>query len=139
MSARATILARQGRIEEAEELAREAVKVGELTDFMNTRADALIDLAQILQRAGQVDEANAVVAEGLALYEQKGNTVAAGKTRDDLIARSKLVLNVNRYKHARVFEVARVSYLLGHGKAVVSRVVEAAEAVLKQLLGNPSR
>jgi hypothetical protein len=42
-----------------------------------------------------------------------------GTARDDLIARSKLVLNIN--KHAsRIFEIVRVSYLLANGKAVVA-------------------
>ena len=43
-----------------------------------------------------------------------------GDARDQLIARSKLVLNVNLYDHARIFEIARVSYLLANKKAVVS-------------------
>jgi hypothetical protein len=43
-----------------------------------------------------------------------------GALRDDLISRSKLVLNINRYPQARAFEIVRVSYLLGNGKAVVS-------------------
>ena len=83
-SARGRILAGQGRIEDAERLAREAVSLAELTDFVNTRADALVDLAQILREAGRLEEANAAVSEGLALYEKKGNSVAAGKTRAHL-------------------------------------------------------
>ncbi len=43
-----------------------------------------------------------------------------GEARDQLIARAKLVLNVNLYDHARIFEIARVSYLLANKKAVVS-------------------
>lgn len=43
-----------------------------------------------------------------------------GASRDDLIARSKVVLNINMYDHARIFEVVRVSYLLANRKAVVS-------------------
>jgi hypothetical protein len=42
-----------------------------------------------------------------------------GRARDDLIARSKLVLNVNK-RRSRIFEVVRVSYLLANGKAVVA-------------------
>jgi len=42
-----------------------------------------------------------------------------GKARDDLIARAKLVLNINQYQ-SRIFEVVRVSYLLANGKAVVA-------------------
>jgi hypothetical protein len=45
-----------------------------------------------------------------------------GAARDDLIARSKIVLNINLYDQSRVFEIVRVSYLLGNGKAVVSDV-----------------
>ena len=42
-----------------------------------------------------------------------------GAARDELIARSKLVLNINRYR-SRIFEIVRVSYLLANGKAVVA-------------------
>jgi hypothetical protein len=45
-----------------------------------------------------------------------------GPQRDDLIARSKIVLNLNRYVHARIFEIVRVSYLLANEKAVVSDI-----------------
>jgi len=43
-----------------------------------------------------------------------------GQERDELIARSKVVLNINRYRDAGIFEVVRVSYLLMNHKAVVS-------------------
>jgi len=45
-----------------------------------------------------------------------------GKARDDLIARSKLVLNINLYDRSRIFEVVRVSYLLANAKTVVADV-----------------
>jgi hypothetical protein len=45
-----------------------------------------------------------------------------GSTRDGLISRAKLVLNINRQETKRVFEIVRVSYLLANGKAVVSDV-----------------
>ena len=57
------------------------MSLAELTDFVNTRADALVDLAQILREAGRLEEASAAVSYALALYEEKGNKVAAGKTR----------------------------------------------------------
>jgi len=44
---------------------------------------------------------------------------AYGKERDDLIARSKVVLNIHKHD-AQVFEIVRVSYLLANSKAVVS-------------------
>jgi hypothetical protein len=43
-----------------------------------------------------------------------------GSARDSLISRSKLVLNINLYDHARIFEIVRVSYLLANSKAVVA-------------------
>ena len=42
-----------------------------------------------------------------------------GHERDDLIARSKIVLNIHFYE-AKVFEIVRVSYLLANSKAVVT-------------------
>jgi SAM-dependent methyltransferase len=42
-----------------------------------------------------------------------------GKERDALIARSKIVLNLHYYE-SKIFEIARVSYLLANGVCVVS-------------------
>lgn len=42
-----------------------------------------------------------------------------GAERDELIKRSKLVLNLNMYR-SRIFEIVRVSYLLANSKAVVA-------------------
>ena len=81
---RAKVMARQGRVDEAEDLAQEAVTISESTDFLNTHADALVDLAQIHRRAGRLDEARTAIAKGLALYEEKGNFVAVERTRGDL-------------------------------------------------------
>jgi predicted ATPase len=81
---RAKVMARQGRIVEAEDLAQEAVAISEATDFLNTRADALVDLAHIHRRAGRLDEARTAIANGIALYEAKGNRVAVDRTRADL-------------------------------------------------------
>ena len=43
-----------------------------------------------------------------------------GEARDALIARSKLVLNLNVNDRSRIFEIVRVSYLLANSKAVVA-------------------
>src|SRR4051794_2977180 len=86
---RARIFAGQGRLDEAEELAREAVALSEATDFLNTQAGALLDLAQVCHDTGCIDEANAAAAEALRLFEQKGNRVAAGKVRETLPVLSK--------------------------------------------------
>lgn len=44
-----------------------------------------------------------------------------GKARDELIARSKLIVNINLYT-AKIFEIVRVSYLLANRKAVVADI-----------------
>jgi len=51
-----------------------------------------------------------------------------GAARDELIARSKIVLNVNLYERSKIFEIVRVSYLLANRKAVVA-VADAQTAV----------
>jgi predicted ATPase/class 3 adenylate cyclase len=72
-TSRAKILVRQGDRERAEALAREAVRLGEPTDLLNTRADALFDLAEVLRLAGRPEEAVTALAKAARLYEQKGN------------------------------------------------------------------
>jgi hypothetical protein len=45
-----------------------------------------------------------------------------GAGRDSLIARSKIVLNVNNIPRSKVFEIVRVSYLLANAKAVIADI-----------------
>jgi hypothetical protein len=45
-----------------------------------------------------------------------------GEARDQLIARSKIVLNINLYDLSRIFEIVRVSYLLANKKAVIAAI-----------------
>jgi len=52
-----------------------------------------------------------------------------GAARDELIARSKIVLNVNFCTFARIFEIVRVSFLLANRKAVVAD--EAADTFVE--------
>ncbi len=58
-----------------------------------------------------------------------------GPTRDEMIARAKLVLNLHFYP-TKLFEIVRVSYLLANRKAVVSESTElaATEAELADAL-----
>lgn len=66
----------------------------------------------------------------LGLYSQLCRTGAScvfacglyGAARDSLIARSKLVLNVDLNDSRRIFEIVRVSYLLANAKAVVAAI-----------------
>jgi tetratricopeptide (TPR) repeat protein len=79
--ARARLLAAGGRLEEAEALAREGVRLAEGTDFLASRADALVDLGRVLGQAGREPEVEAILAEASALYEQKGDVVSAARWR----------------------------------------------------------
>jgi hypothetical protein len=45
-----------------------------------------------------------------------------GAARDELIARSKIVLNINLYDTSQIFEIVRVSFLLSNRKAVVANL-----------------
>ncbi len=45
-----------------------------------------------------------------------------GAARDGLIERSKVILNINLYDHAKIFEIVRCSYLMANRKAVVSEL-----------------
>jgi predicted ATPase/class 3 adenylate cyclase len=78
---RARALARRGKIKEAEALAREAVAIAEATDFVNDRADALIDLSHVLEASRRCDDAVTAASGALHLYQLKGNVVAAAATR----------------------------------------------------------
>jgi len=75
------LLARQGDFDRAEELAREAVELGEPTDWLNLRGDTLMDLGEVLRLAGRLDEAVAAVKQALSLYTQKRNIVSTRRAR----------------------------------------------------------
>jgi hypothetical protein len=62
-------------------LAREAVALAGETDFTVLRADAFMDLAEVLRTARRETESVTFVEQALELYEQKGNVVAAGRAR----------------------------------------------------------
>jgi predicted ATPase/class 3 adenylate cyclase len=78
---RARVLARRAESEAAEALAREALAIAEATDFVNERADALIDLSHVLEESRRCEEAVAAASAAVHLYELKGNVVAAAATR----------------------------------------------------------
>ena len=78
---RARVLARRAEIPAAEALAREALGIAETTDFVNERADALIDLSHVLEQSCRCDEAVAAASGAVQLYELKGNVVAAAAAR----------------------------------------------------------
>jgi tetratricopeptide (TPR) repeat protein len=78
---RAKIFAHDGDFERAEALAREAVRLGEPTDLLNTRGDSLCDLAQVLALAGRREGSRAALEDASELYERKGNVTALARAR----------------------------------------------------------
>jgi predicted ATPase/class 3 adenylate cyclase len=74
--ARAKVTARRGEPARAEELAREAVELIEQTEMLNSHADAVIDLAEVLALDGRWAEAHACSSEAGRLYARKGNVVS---------------------------------------------------------------
>ena len=80
----ALVQASRGEHVQAEQLAREAVAIGERTDALNFQGAALCDLAEVLQSTGSTDEAAAALAQALDRYERKGNLVMVDRTRTRL-------------------------------------------------------
>jgi class 3 adenylate cyclase/tetratricopeptide (TPR) repeat protein len=81
LSTRAKLLARHGEHSEAEQLARDAIALCAETDGLEIRAAAALDLAEVLRLAGRAGESAAPIEAAIALYEQKGNLVAAERSR----------------------------------------------------------
>ena len=76
---RAKLLAEEGRVDEAEELATEAVRLGERTDFLSIHGAALLDLGMVLRHSGKAEEADAALVQALELFHRKGDVVSAAR------------------------------------------------------------
>ncbi|MQB01924.1 MAG: AAA family ATPase [Actinobacteria bacterium] len=76
---RAKALARRGEIEEGRRLARDATAIAARTDYLNLRAQAVADLAEVLSLADRPEESAALVQEAIRLYERKGNLAALAR------------------------------------------------------------
>jgi tetratricopeptide (TPR) repeat protein len=88
MPVRAMILARSGSLEDADALARSAVRLAETTDALNRHAKALRRLGEILVLWGRIDAAQQAFNGAVSLYEVKGNLVGATRIRslmDDVV------------------------------------------------------
>jgi predicted ATPase/class 3 adenylate cyclase len=83
-SAQARVLSSRGSLEEAEELAREAVQMFQDAESLSGQGDVRMDLAEVLRTAGKSADAEQVAREALAFYERKGNRVSSEKVRDFL-------------------------------------------------------
>jgi DNA-binding SARP family transcriptional activator len=80
----ALVLAHAGDHVQASSVGREAVAIAARTDALNTHADALCDLSEVLMLAGHVEEATEELGRALRLYEQKRNLVMAEQVRTRL-------------------------------------------------------
>ena len=78
---RAKVLARRRRPEEAEQLARAAVDLLGTTEYVNVRADALLDLAEVLIVGGRPGEASPYAGEALLLRDAKEDVAGARLAR----------------------------------------------------------
>jgi class 3 adenylate cyclase/tetratricopeptide (TPR) repeat protein len=83
---RALILSRRGELDEAERLAREAVAIVSVTDYLEVTADAYGALAQVLEATGRMDEARTQWRQALELYERKGVVPRIAQVREHLAA-----------------------------------------------------
>jgi class 3 adenylate cyclase/tetratricopeptide (TPR) repeat protein len=73
---RCKVLARQGDLEGAEFLAREAVRMIGGSDSLEAQGNALLSLAEVLVMAGRHDEAVAEFRQAAGCFSRKGMTVS---------------------------------------------------------------
>jgi tetratricopeptide (TPR) repeat protein len=78
---RARLLGRRADHVNAQPLAREALLLANRTDDLDLIAGATTDLAEVIQAAGGWEESRALLTTATNAYEQKGNRVAAARTR----------------------------------------------------------
>jgi class 3 adenylate cyclase/tetratricopeptide (TPR) repeat protein len=77
----AKVLARKGNADGALILIGEAMDMLGRTDAIVAQAEMLVDLSEVLRLAGRGDEADGVIEDAVALFEEKQNHVAAGTIR----------------------------------------------------------
>jgi class 3 adenylate cyclase/tetratricopeptide (TPR) repeat protein len=78
----ARVLSARNQHAEAEALAREAVAIMAPTDYLALHADALVHLGHVLHAGGKVDQALGAAREAAELYDRKGATFLAERTRN---------------------------------------------------------
>ena len=78
-SIRAPILARAGKLADAELLARSAVELSQKSDGPQMRADTLSELAAVLKLAGRLVEARQAIDMAIGIYQAKGDIVSTAR------------------------------------------------------------
>jgi class 3 adenylate cyclase/tetratricopeptide (TPR) repeat protein len=71
-----------GEVADAEQLAREAIEIAQLTDQLMAQGDAHLTLAMALRTAGRSDEAVAAARVAIDRYAAKGNIALVNRTRE---------------------------------------------------------
>ncbi len=85
-TARAKVLAAAGDAAAAVEIARAAAARAAPTEDIELRAEALVDLGDVLRSVGRADESGPPLREALGLYEQKGDQSSAARLRISIAA-----------------------------------------------------
>jgi class 3 adenylate cyclase/tetratricopeptide (TPR) repeat protein len=80
-SVRAKILARRDRLDRAEALATEAVALINATDDPDSQGGAMLDLAEVYEAVGKIDEAREALRRAEQLFASKGNVVSVDTAR----------------------------------------------------------
>jgi tetratricopeptide (TPR) repeat protein len=80
----AKVLAQKGAFDEAKQLADEALRIAADSDFVLGHADALTDLAEVLELEGDRTGSASAVREAIVFYELKGNVLAVERARSRL-------------------------------------------------------
>jgi tetratricopeptide (TPR) repeat protein len=80
-SARAKILASRGDADSARRLAAEAVQLAAATSQIRLKAEALEDLADVLEAIGDGESSGPPLREALTLFAQKGDVVSTDRVR----------------------------------------------------------
>jgi class 3 adenylate cyclase/tetratricopeptide (TPR) repeat protein len=80
-SIRAPIIARAGKLAEAEALARSAVEFSQLSDAAQMQADSFSELAVVLKLAGRQAEARQMIQKAISIYQAKGDQVSTARSK----------------------------------------------------------
>ncbi|HEU4397773.1 MAG TPA: adenylate/guanylate cyclase domain-containing protein [Actinomycetota bacterium] len=80
----ARLLAKRGRLQAAETLATEAVRLVEPVDVLGLQAECRLALGVVLRAAGRTAEARPAFAQALDLLDRKGNLALARRVRAEL-------------------------------------------------------
>ncbi|HEX6673672.1 MAG TPA: AAA family ATPase [Actinomycetes bacterium] len=81
---RAVVMAHRGELDAAEDLARFAVKLAKGSEQLDSQAEALTDLAEVLRATkdpAKHREADELIEQAIEMYEKKGNVAAQTKLR----------------------------------------------------------